>query len=290
MGLDRLREVELEVASELAARGPNLLLPLIAIHEQAHLEYWPQGLAADPFHARTTVYRQIELYSEHLETASDRHVASDLYVSLAGYFAGGAAGPETTGLYARALQYNPENSAALTGLALTREHSGRYRSALSLLERLQETGAANAENRLRLAMNLARLGKQGEAERLLDDITSQPGPDWVVSLAFQQLARERMDQGRFDSAHDYLARGLARFPEDQSLAIGLDYVEERLGRTSGEPRAAGRVTAKDSASARYRYARPGSEHITATRARLREMAGENLALLSRSLPKLPEGW
>ena len=291
-GLDQLREVELAVASDLAASEPRLLLPLIALHELTHPRYWPEGLPANPSHARATVYRQIELCLEHLKTASDRRIASDLFVSLAGHFADGTAGPEANGLYTRALQYDPESPAALMGLALAREQSGRYRNALALLERLEEASTANPESRLRLAMNLDRLGKRGEAERILDDVISQPGPDWVSSLAYQQLARMRMEQERFDSAHDYLARGLSLFPDDQSLAVGLDYAEERLGLASGTPRVAelvGRSATVDSPSARYLYARPGFEHIEETRERLLEAAAENLPLLSRSLSTLPDG-
>ena len=60
-GLDALRELELEVATELAQSDANLLLPLIGLHERSHIEYRRRILEANPYHARATVYRQIEI-------------------------------------------------------------------------------------------------------------------------------------------------------------------------------------------------------------------------------------
>jgi tetratricopeptide (TPR) repeat protein len=287
--LDQLRELELGVASELAQTEANLLLPLIALHERTHLEYRRQSLDANPYHARATVYLQTQLYSEQLATTGERGVASDLFASLAGYFQEGSPGPGAVGLYSRALQFDPANEAALLGLATIREQTGRYRNALALLERLVETGAAHAEARLRMAINLERLGQRGEAERILEDLASESAPDWVLILAFQQLARIRMDQERFESAHTYLVRGLTRFPDDLGLAVGLTYVEERLGLEPTQPLAT-RLPIRDVAvsglSARYRYARPGYHYIDAPRERLREAALRSLPDLARVLSGL----
>lgn len=290
-GLDQLRETELGVANELARIDANLLLPLIALHERTHLEYRRQPLETNPYHARAAVYLQTLLFSERLLSPQERTVASDLFVSLAGYFQEGSAGPGAVGLYTRALQFDPDNAAALLGLATAREQTGRYRNALSLLERLVETGTADAETRLRLAINLERLGKQGEAERILEGLLAESAEDWVLTLAFQQLARIRMDQERFEAAQTYLARGLARFPDDFSLAVGLSYVEERLGLEPGEPLAT-RIATRDSAlsgsSARYRYARPTYGYIEVTRERLREVARSHLPDLADALATLAD--
>lgn len=290
-GLDRLGELELGVASELAQIDAKLLLPLIALHERIHLENRRQTLDANPYQSRTLVYLQTQLYSEQMATTGERGVASDLFVSLAGHFLEGSPGPGAVGLYTRALQFDPANAAALLGLATAREQTGRYRNALALLERLVETGAADAEAWLRLAINLERLGEGGEAERILARLTSEPTDDWVLILAFQQLARIRMDQERFESAHTYLVRGLTRFPEDFGLAVGLSYVEERLGLEPAQPLAT-RIPTREAAvarfSARYRYARPGHHYIEATRERLHEVALQSLPDLARALSSLAD--
>lgn len=290
-GLDQLREIELGLASELAQIDANLLLPLIALHERSHLEYQRQALDTGPYHARSTVYLQTQLYSEQLATTGDRRIASDLFVSLAGYFQEGSAGPGAVGLYTRALQFDPNNAAALLGLATAREQTGRYGSALALLERLVETGASDAEARLRLAINLGRLGDRDDAEKVLENLLSEAAEDWVLILAFQQLARSQMDQERFESAHAYLVRGQARFPDDFGLAVALSYLEERLGLEPAQPLAA-RVPAREAAaaglSARYRYARPGYHYIDTTRERLRGLGLQNLPALARALSNQAE--
>ena len=286
-GLDQLLDLELEVAEELAHIEASLLLPLIALHERAHLEYRRQPLEANPYHARTTVYLLTQLYSEQVVTTGDRTIAADLFVSLAGYFQEESSGPGAAGLYSRALEYDPANVAALLGLATAREQTGRYRNALSLLERIVETGATDPETRLRLAINLGRLGDTGEAEKILEGLISEPADDWVSILAFQQLARFRMDLERLESAHDYLVRGQARFPDNFGLAVGLSYLEERLGLAPAQPLAAP-VPPREAAaapSARYRYARPGYGHIESTRERLQQLGLQNLPALDQALTR-----
>jgi tetratricopeptide (TPR) repeat protein len=285
-GLDQLRLAELEVADELTRTGANLLLPVMALHERAHLAYRQQALEANPYHARTTIYLQALLYSERLASTGERGIASDLFASLAGYFQEGSPGPGAVALYVRALQFNPDNEAALLGLATAREQVGRYRNALALLERLVETGSANAEARLRLALNLDRLGRRGEAVRILESLTTGQAPDWVLILAFQQLARIRMDQERLDSAHRVLGQGLSSFPGEPALAVGLAYVEERLGLQPDEPLSAEafKHDAGDTgSSARYLYARPRYEYFDDVRERLRERALQNLPALAQAL-------
>jgi tetratricopeptide (TPR) repeat protein len=288
-GLDNLRAVEIEVADDLARAGTDLLLPLIAMHEQAHLAYQHQVLEANPFHARTTLYAMAQLYAEGVTTAAQRETASDLFVSLAGYF---QEGPGAGALYVRALQFNPANEAALLGLATAREQLGRYRNALQLLERLAETGSDRAEGHLRLAINLDRLGRRSEAEELLAGLIEKPGPDWVLIVAYQQLARIRMDQERLGSAHAYLVRGRKRFPDDPALTVGLFYVEERLALQPQEPLAAwahSRDPAFRQTTARYRYARPPYEYLDEVRRQLREIALQSLRELAETLTRMPGG-
>lgn len=289
-GLDRLREVELETARDLAIEGAQHLLPLIALHEQAHLADSPGTLAADPYHTRAMIFLLTELYSEQLRSSGDREITSDLFVSLAGYFQEGSQGPAIMSLYRRALLFNPENEAALLGMATAREQLGRYRNALSLLQRLAETGSEAAEARLRLAVNLERLGEREEAARILAGLTEDAAPDWVAVVAFHQLARIRLSQGRLESARDLLARGLTRYPDDPGLALGLSWVEERLGSTSDlpfivtEPLELHKAPAP---SARYLYARPEYPYIETIRVRLRELAQQYLPDLARALSSLP---
>ena len=207
-------------------------------------------------------------------------------MSLAGYFLEGSPGPGVAGLYSQALQFDPDNAAALLGLATLREQAGRYRNALSLLERLVETGNASAEARLRLGMNLNRLGKQGEAEVILESLLSEQTPDWISSLAFQGLARIRLDQGRLESARDLLARGLARHPDDPGLDVGLTWVEDRFGSRSELPFVVAPPNQTREAaisSARYLYARPEYPYIEETRKQLRDLANQYLAQLGRAL-------
>lgn len=195
-------------------------------------------------------------------------------------------------LYVRALQFNPANEAALLGLATAREQLGRYRNALQLLERLAETGSDRAEGHLRLAINLDRLGRRSEAEELLAGLIEKPGPDWVLIVAYQQLARIRMDQERLGSAHAYLVRGRKRFPDDPALTVGLFYVEERLALQPQEPLAAwahSRDPAFRQTTARYRYARPPYEYLDEVRRQLREIALQSLRELAETLTRMPGG-
>jgi hypothetical protein len=101
-----------------------------------------------------------------------------------------------------------------------------------------------------------------------------------------------MEQESFEAAHLYLARGLSLFPDDPALAVGLDYIEERLAPQSGQPRVVGepvRDAEVPGPSARYLYARPGYQYIEETRGRLYESAIQSLPNLARTLPTLVDG-
>ncbi len=285
-GLERARGVQIGLVKALPLAVPEALLPVIALHESASLAYQrrsSEGLAA---HSRTMMFRLCELFAASSTTADDRRVASDLFASLGGYFHQTSAGSTGLNLFKRSLALDPSNEAALLGAATASEQHGRYDRALGYLERLRRAHPENAEGRLRLAINLGRVGRSGEAIAILEGLPETDAPVWILSLAHQALARLHIDELRMDDAHQALLAGMARIPVDPALAIALAYAAERKA-VEGDGSDLFAVLERSARSSgrppRYRYSRDPVEVFERARTRLRRRAREARPALADAL-------
>jgi len=197
------------------------------------------------------------------------------------------------GTLERALGFNRTNGDALFGLAIDREWAGDYPNAVGLLERLVAVRPESAEGRLRLAINVQRVGRRRDAGELLTALTADPEAGWAAEIAYQELARNRIAEGDPAGAAALLREAIERFPASEPLRLQLAYVFDR----AGDPVAARGAVAElaksppDGAdeSPRRRYARlPGSAAALDLEA-LRQSAGERLGALAEALESLAAG-
>jgi tetratricopeptide (TPR) repeat protein len=131
---------------------------------------------------------------------------------------------ESADLFYRAHLVDPGNETALVGLAAAYEKSGDYPKAIEYLSQAVVRNPQDLEVRLRLAMCQLRLGepqKRLEGQSSLIVLTGEGGPDWIRSLAFQELARAHIDEGKEKLAEERLRRGLAVLAGDQQLTLLL---------------------------------------------------------------------
>lgn len=133
------------------------------------------------------------------------------------------------GLFGRALQRDPHNVAALHGLAFLEERRGERSAAAIQLRRLLEVEPGHAEARLRLALVLARGGNEEEALEGLAGVVAKPAPDWVQSLAYQELIQLSDDP---DQARRWSDEALRRFPDDTRLRLQRAHLERDDWRAS----------------------------------------------------------
>ena len=144
------------------------------------------------------------------------------------------------------------------------------------------------EGRLRLAVNLARMDRAADAEGILRELIEpgQPVPDWVQSVAVQELGRILIDRDEFDEAGVLLGSISETNPGDPTLPILVAYVSDREGRPSLKSdlsEALGQGAVATASSPRLRYSRMPRQALSDMRAELRGESRAQLAALAEAL-------
>jgi Tfp pilus assembly protein PilF len=186
----------------------------------------------------------------------------------------------------RALADDPADEVALLELAADAERRGDHAGATLPLDTLLRAHPENREARLRLAVDLARLGRAPEAEQRLTALLQDETESWRLSLAYQELARLRQaDPSRTEAT---LREGLKRLPGDEKLTLLLAHLQEEKGlATAARQTIAGLKPAKEAgaAGARHRYSLPPEEPLAATLAALAREAAARRPALAAALEK-----
>ena len=254
--IERLDAALETVARRLVERAPESLVAVADLHDRVYLEALRRHLPAVAGTSRSA----IESVAEELAAGRDparRQLAAALLARLGGRLQELSEELSAARLYERALDLDAHQATALAGLAAVREKVGDRAAALALLDRLEAVTAADPEARLRRAVLRARLGQREAAidglRPLLDAV-----PDWVASVAAQELGRLLLDAGRPDEALTVVSRAAVRLPCDPVLALQAAYLAERAQPEA--PLAPPRLpTAAECAaveSSRVRYNRP----------------------------------
>ncbi len=222
--LTRLRQAEIQVAADLGRRRADLLLPMIGMHEDLLDLYRQRQLYSLVGHTRRLIELLAELY---VELGGAPETAADALASLAGRMQEMRAISNSRRLFGRALEHAPHNPPALLGLAESYEKYGEYAQAVAQLEQLVSARPDLTEARLRLAVNLERIGDRQRYRALLSTIAVGDGTDWVRAIACEELARSLLEAGALEEAESVLQTALERMPERQALWILLAHVHDR---------------------------------------------------------------
>ncbi|MCP3962177.1 MAG: hypothetical protein GY719_30410 [bacterium] len=226
--LGKLQAAEIHVAGELAQIEADALLPLLAAHLELYRTYRDRRLQSLAAHSRILVEVLAELYAERGGTAE---LAAHVLASLGGYLQQSDLTASSQRLFQRALVHAPDHRGALLGLAASYEKYSKYDLALPTLEQLVEAHPDFAEGRLRLAVNLDRLGMKRRARELLSGIVeSRRAAPWVRALAYQQLARRQLESGGYEQAAELLEAATVEVPGEPGPYHLLAYVHDRQRR------------------------------------------------------------
>ena len=150
----------------------------------------------------------------------------------------------------------PGSAPALLGLGALAERIGHPEEAVEPLKTLVDNHPDDSEGRLRLAVNLARTGSEKNAEEHFRVLLDPSVTVWIRTLAYQELGRTLVQQGRDGEACEVLSTGAAQIPDNQRLRILLAHAMDGDRR----PRDATAVieeleanAAQQTTSPRYRY-------------------------------------
>jgi tetratricopeptide (TPR) repeat protein len=175
--------------------------------------------------------------------------------------------------FERALEHDRSQPAALLGGAGIDEMYGQYPAVVESLERLVRLLPEHGEGRLRLAVNLRRLGKVEEAEEQLRRGLEEDASDWIAILSYQELAELEYSEGRGEEAVELLRQARERFPDNQRLHVQLAALLDRLGRPAEAREALDQLDpqkGQDQDTPRMRYGQPSRWLALETRRTLEE--------------------
>jgi tetratricopeptide (TPR) repeat protein len=220
-----------EVVAGLAEAAAESLVPVLYLHMESHDRYAADKETFLTLHARERVIAVARRY------AAGADARNELAPSLAASALSGmgmrllrsrqpVAGRR---MMEEALALDPRNATALLELALDDERHGEYAGAADRLRRLLAIRPRSDEGRLRLALNLRRGGQPREAARWLRRVIDDGTEDWLLALAYQELARLMIAEERPGHAVRLLEAGVSRLPRERRLAVQLAYALDRDG-------------------------------------------------------------
>ena len=240
--------VEMAVARQLATRDPELLIPLLVLHES---RYRQSHRAADyqlATHSRTLVAQLSALLLEHADDPSSRRRAADVLTSEAAYLLEIGSTLAARKALGAALDHDPEHPVALFLGATIDEAWGDIDGARRLLETYLELDPTSFEARLRLGISHVRLGNLATAEAFFRDClgsasqnrakpseglrlgTGEEGPkSWIAAVAHQELGRLLLATGRGSEALALLRQAAEVFPDLPRARIQLVAALDHLG-------------------------------------------------------------
>ena len=225
----QLIQSEINVAIRLALKNPETLVPLIAFHEELYRRYHKAGDFQLSTHSRNLLALLNQLYLEHHQGAEAPKLVAASMVSLGDYMLEQGSNLSAKKAFERALEHDPNQEAALLGVAGIDENYGLYEDAAEHLRRLVKIQPTHHEARLRLGINLARLEKWDEAEALLQSGIAAGVSEWVTVLSYQELANLCFAREREEEAVELLAEGVERFPHQQRLHLQRAALLDRMG-------------------------------------------------------------
>jgi VWFA-related protein len=287
--LNQTAKVQDAVLARVSRSDPDLLLPAILLHKEAYSQYRIRKESFLSVHARTTALGLIDEYVKRSKTQEARELASRIITGMVPEVYESGAHVSAMSMLRRAIELDVRNAAALTGLGFLLETTGRedrvptYEDAVAMFERAIRVQPELHEARLRLGVNLGRLGRGLESGRQLNRlIEAEDVPDWISSLAYQELARLYLQSGQCDEARRVLERGRERMPEESKLALQLSYAYERCQRQAQAKRAI-RAAEGGGTAARYLYLQVPQAIMAFSGGPWRERAESQLPALAAAL-------
>jgi Flp pilus assembly protein TadD len=257
-GINQLHRQLLGIARELAKRKPASLRPVLWLHYNA---YRSNTDSPDPIlveASRVHTSGLAELLWETSKSNVDRALAVDVLLCQADALLEESRKAPATAVFWRVLRLEPDQPSALVALGALAERAGQAKAAVEHFRRLVAAHPDHAEGRLRLAINLGRLGEHEQADTLLRKLIAQPTPDWIKTIAYQELARSLSGADLHRKAEELLRRGIAELPTEQSLRLQLALVFDRLGRPADAADLVAGITTlsrRGGDTARWQYSR-----------------------------------
>ncbi len=288
--LQRFWRLKLKVVREVLQAGElDQLIPIIVLHHDAYLMYREKGQPFLAGHARTMAAELAETLAKKDHDPQVREFSSWVLTSFAVYMQENRSVSSSAAFLQTALDFAPDNHLAMLALGAAHEKYGEYEAATGVLQREVELNADDYEARLRLAICQRRLGQREAPVRHLKKLVEAGPPEWIRTLAFEELARIYREDGTPEMAQALLERGLTELPNEQQLRIqAAAYLDlDRRPREASQLLDGLRDAGEGASSPRYKYDRWPHDGVEEVRGSMRAMMDSHLGELAAGLRSVP---
>jgi len=210
----------------LDADSLALLMPVMMLHHDANQMYVERERPFLAAHSRTMSVELSEIYADRANSSAAREFSGWVMTSLGAMLWHPTSVVSSADLFYRAQMVDPSNPIALMGLGAAYERSANYEKAIDYLTRLLELDPENSVAALHMALCQMRsdMTLRDQGLETLRGLQRPEEPNWVRSIAFQEVARAQLSDDDVEAAEATIRRGLNALPGDQQLAMQLALV------------------------------------------------------------------
>ena len=210
----------------LKADTLDLLRPVIVLHSEAYFAYNEERRRFMAGHSRLMASELAEIYGFRANSRDAKVFSGQVLTNFGVVLWSPTNIVQSSDLFLRATGADPGNTLALLGLGTAYEHAGNYERAIHYLSAVLKLEGKNQLASLRLALCQLRASEDYllEATQSLENLSQSGAPEWIRSIAYQELARIEIESGDFDTAEALLQMGLQSLPGDQQLSVQLGSV------------------------------------------------------------------
>jgi tetratricopeptide (TPR) repeat protein len=241
-GMKALGRAQIRTLERLAeTSGAEVVIPVLSLDLALYREARERGRSLISSNARLLILRLVDLYIELAGNSEEaERTAANVLVSLGGELQSADMIYFSVGLFRRALSLDSSQRVALLALGMTYQVSGDMQRAIDAFGTLADE-YEDPQALVRLAVLKEQDGSPREARKLFSRAIRAPGaPDWIASLAYQELGRLHLDAGDLDEATELLEQAVKRLPQEPRLR----YLQAFVHRAAGREDAARAVVAK----------------------------------------------
>jgi tetratricopeptide (TPR) repeat protein len=276
----------------LNAETLDLLRPVIVLHSEAYFEYGNAGRRFMAGHSRLMATELAEIYALRVNAPEARVFSGSVLTNFGVVLWTPTNIVQSSDLFLRATSADPGNSLALLGLGTAYEHAGNYERAIRYLSGVLRLEGENHLASLRLALCQLRASEDffQEAILSLENLTQSDAPEWIRSIAYQELARQKLKTADLDAAEALLQMGLQDIPRDQQLSVLLGSVYDLKRRPKDTIQVLDAIPENgwNRVSPRQIYSNWEPVGVEETRARLRVEMASGLEPLQKALGNFVE--
>lgn len=264
-------------------KGPRLL-PAALLHYDVYREARRLREFLVSTYAREVIVAGVRALEE--DASAPDSLAADLYALLGVELQTAGLVRFSTAMLQRAIELDPRQGASRLSVAINYEQLGLTEDAARAYQDLLDIQPGNEVAALRRAIALRHLERTRAAREALESLVDRAQESWVLAVAYEELAMERLRSDGPPAARDLLRQAIRRLPREPRLYLQLSFVLDTLGQREAAAAVLDEMRLRTGPGGgytpRHRLTQWSSDATAGLESHLRGLADEQLASLRRA--------